>query len=68
MQNLNSLIENLNGLCRKCLEESAQFCVSQTHFTIDLEHLIYKVLERPATDLTVILKYYEINEKTIHSK
>jgi type VI secretion system protein VasG len=63
MKNLNSLIENLNGLCRKGLEEAAQFCVSETHFTIDFDHLFYTLLGYKASDLTVILKYYDIDEK-----
>jgi type VI secretion system protein VasG len=63
MQNLNSLIDNLNKTCKRSLEEAAQLCVSETHFTIDLEHFLRKLLEHPATDLTVILKYYEIDAK-----
>jgi type VI secretion system protein VasG len=63
MQNLSSLIENLNKTCKRSLEEAAQLCVSETHFTIDLEHFLYKLLEHPATDLTVVLKYYEIDER-----
>ncbi len=66
MQNLSSLIENLNKTCKRSLEEAAQFCVSKTHFTIDLEHLLYKLLERPDTDLTILLRYYEIDtDKTL---
>ena len=63
MQNLNSLIENLNRLCKRSLEEAAQLCVSQAHFTIDLEHVLQVMLDKPATDLSVILKYYEVNTK-----
>jgi type VI secretion system protein VasG len=61
MTNLNSLIEHLNGLCRKGLEEAAQLCVGSTHFTIDFEHLFYTLLNYKASDLTVILKYYDID-------
>ncbi len=63
MQNLQSLIGNLNTTCKRCLEESAQLCLANTNATVDIEHLLFKILEKPATDLSVIIKYYEIDDK-----
>ncbi len=63
MQNLQSLIGNLNTTCKRCLEESAQLCITNTNATVDIEHLLFQILEKPATDLSVIAKYYEIDLK-----
>ena len=63
MKDLNSLIEKLNTVCRQCLEEAAHLCVAKTHFTVDIEHFLFQLLQHPRTDLTEILPYYDIETK-----
>jgi type VI secretion system protein VasG len=59
--NLKSLIGKLNDTCRKALESAAGLCLSQTHYEVDIEHFLIKLLEESNTDLQLILRYFEIN-------
>ncbi len=60
--NLRSLIGKLNDTCRNALEMAAGLCLSQTHYEVDLEHFLIKLLEIPNTDAQKILRHFEINE------
>ena len=62
ISNLKSLIEKLNEPCRSALESAAGLCLSQTHYEVDIEHFLIKLLELSNTDVLKILKYFEINE------
>ena len=60
--NLKSLIEKLNTACKKSLESAAGLCLSHTHYDVELEHFLIKLLDIQDTDLHKILRYFEINE------
>lgn len=65
--NLKSLIGKLNSTCRNALESAAGLCLSQTHYEVDLEHFLIKLLEISNTDLQKILRHFEINEDRLIS-
>ncbi|MGH8065957.1 MAG: type VI secretion system ATPase TssH [Candidatus Entotheonellia bacterium] len=58
---LEALIGKLNPTCRKGLEEAAGLCVSLTHYHIEIEHYLLKLLELPSTDLLQLLHGYDVN-------
>ncbi len=60
--NLKSLISKLNATCRNALELAAALCLSQTHYEVEAEHFLLKLLELPNTDFHKILRYFEINQ------
>ncbi|HUJ89839.1 MAG TPA: type VI secretion system ATPase TssH [Syntrophorhabdales bacterium] len=60
--NLKSLITKLNTTCRNALELAAALCLSQTHYEVDVEHFLIKLLELGNTDFQKILRHFEINE------
>jgi len=60
--NVKSLIGKLNETCRRALESAAGLCLSQTHYEVDIEHFLIKLLEMPDTDIQKILRHFEINE------
>jgi len=63
--NVKSLIGKLNDTCRKALESAAGLCLSQTHYEVDIEHFLIKLLEMPDTDMQKILRHFEINESRL---
>ena len=65
--NLKSLISKLNDTCRTALEQAAGLCLSQTHYEVEIEHFIAKLLDSPDTDLHKILRHFEINESRLRS-
>ncbi len=62
ISNLKSLIGKLNSTCRGALESAAGLCMSQTHYEVDVEHFLIKLLDLSNTDLEKILRHFEINQ------
>ncbi|MET0356736.1 MAG: type VI secretion system ATPase TssH [Cellvibrio sp.] len=58
---LKSLVGKLNEPCRNALEGAAGLCLSRTHYNVEIEHWLLKVLEIPDSDLAAILEKFEIN-------
>jgi len=67
VSNLKSLIGKLNTTCRSALESAAGLCLSQTHYEVDIEHFLIKLLEIANTDMQKILRHFEINEACLVS-
>jgi len=65
--NLKSLIGKLNTTCRSALESAAGLCLSQTHYEVDIEHFLIKLLEIANSDVQKILRHFEINETRLVS-
>ncbi len=59
--NLHSLINKMNDVCRRTLEESAALCLSRTQYNVEIEHWLTKLLEVNNTDLSAILNHFEID-------
>lgn len=62
---LRSLLAKLNAECRRALEQAAELCVRQTHYNVEIEHLLIKLIELPAPDLDVILRHYDIKSESL---
>lgn len=57
---VRSLIGKLNVDCRRALEQAAELCVHQTHYNVEIEHLLMKLVEQPAPDVDLILRHFDI--------
>jgi type VI secretion system protein VasG len=55
------LVGKLNDTCRRSLEAAAGFTLSRTHYNVEIEHWLLKLLESADTDLVAILCHYEID-------
>lgn len=58
--NLKGLIGKLDDSCRRALEAAAGLCLSRTHYDVDVEHLLVKLMEVHDSDLTKIFKHYGV--------
>ncbi len=56
------LIEKLNAPCRRALEQAAELCVRRTHYGVEAEHLLVRLLEDPRTDAGAVLRHYGVPE------
>ena len=68
---LKSLIDKLSPLCRRALEEAAGLCVSRTHYNVEIEHLLAKLLALPDsqdTDLRRALREYGLDRSLLVSQ
>ena len=60
-----SLIGKLNTTCRRGMEAAAGLCVSRTHFHVEVEHWLLKLVETPGTDLPVVLRNYTLDANKV---
>lgn len=62
---IRTLLGRLNPDCKRAMEQAAELCVQQTHYHVDLEHLLLKLVEIEAPDLLLIFGRFSIRPDTI---
>lgn len=63
--NLKSLVAKLNETCRGAMEGAAGLCMSRTHYDIEIEHYLLKLLDGTDTDVALILKQYGVDRSRL---
>jgi len=58
---IRPLVGKLNEPCRRALEGAAGFTLSRSHYNVEVEHWILKLLDIGDSDLVACLKHYEID-------
>jgi type VI secretion system protein VasG len=61
MSDVKALISKLNPASKRALEQAAELCLAQTNFSVEVEHLLLKLVELPDGDVQRVLRYYEID-------
>ena len=62
MNNLKTLITKLSQPTKTALEKSVNFCISQSHYEVEIEHLLCELLkEQSKTDLSILFAKYKIS-------
>ncbi|HUE22741.1 MAG TPA: type VI secretion system ATPase TssH [Bryobacteraceae bacterium] len=63
--NLRALIGKLNDTTRNALEAAAGLCLSRTHYDVEVEHYLMKLLDSSNADLAAILKHFEVDKSRL---
>jgi type VI secretion system protein VasG len=63
--NLKGLIGKLNDTTRNTLEAAAGFCLARTHYDIEIEHFLLKLLDVTDSDLPRILKQFGVDKSRL---
>lgn len=63
---LKSLVGKLNEVSRNALEGAAGLCLSRTHYNVEIEHWLQKLLEIQDSDIVAIIEKYDINLGKLH--
>jgi type VI secretion system protein VasG len=63
--NLKSLIGKLNDFTRGALEGAAGLCLARTHYDVEIEHFLMKLLDSSSGDFAQILRYFEIDRNRL---
>jgi type VI secretion system protein VasG len=58
---IRSLVGKLDEQCRRALEAAAGFTLSRSHYNVEVEHWLLKLLDIGDGDLVACLKHYEID-------
>src|SRR5690348_7101527 len=59
---LKQLVGRLNEPSRRALEAAAGLTLSRTHYNVEIEHWLLKLLDVADGDLPTILRHYEVDE------
>ncbi|MGA2117089.1 MAG: type VI secretion system ATPase TssH, partial [Bryobacteraceae bacterium] len=65
MDLMKPLVGRLNPTTRKALEDAVGLCVSQTHFNLEVEHFLSKLLEATETDFAIIMKTFGVDRSRL---
>ncbi len=65
--NLKSLVGKLNPETRGALEAAAGLCLSRTHYDVEIEHYLMKILDRMDGDAASILKHFGVDRSRLAS-
>src|SRR5271154_5958402 len=63
--NLKALIGKLNEPARSALEGAAGLCLSRTHYDVEIEHYLTKLLDSTSGDFATILKHFEVDKSRL---
>ncbi|HEX4771855.1 MAG TPA: type VI secretion system ATPase TssH [Bryobacteraceae bacterium] len=59
--NIRAIIEKLNATTRNALDGAAQLCLSRTHYNIEIEHFLLRLLEATGSDFASIVHQFGID-------
>jgi type VI secretion system protein VasG len=63
--NLKALVDKLNDSTRKAIEAAAGLCLARTHYDIEIEHYLLKVLDGSDNDISAILKHFGVDRSRL---
>src|ERR1700756_5107380 len=66
--NLKALIGKLNDQARSALEGAAGLCLSRTHYDIEIEHYLMKLLDATGDDFEKIAKHFDVDRSRLTSE
>jgi type VI secretion system protein VasG len=59
---LKSLVGRLNEACRRALESAAGLTLSRTHYNVEIEHWLLKLVDSVDGDIAAIFRHYEVDQ------
>jgi type VI secretion system protein VasG len=63
--NLKSLIGKLNDETRRAFEAAAGLCLSRTHYDVEVEHYLLKLLDSVDGDFAIIARHFSVNRSRL---
>jgi len=66
--NLKALVGKLNETTRKALEAAAGLCVTRTHYDVEVEHYLMKLLDDSSSDLSRICERFGVDTSRLSSE
>jgi type VI secretion system protein VasG len=59
---IRPLVGKLDEQCRRALEAAAGFTLSRSHYNVEIEHWLLKLLDIGDSDLVACLKHYDVDQ------
>ena len=58
---LRTLLTKLNPTCKQAIRLAAELCGGQSHFSVELEHFLFKLMEGKAPDVEILLENFGVD-------
>ena len=62
---LKAIVSKLNDATRKALEDAAGLCLARTHYDVEIEHFLVKLMDAADTDFALILKHFGVDKSRL---
>ncbi len=62
---LKAIVSKLNDTTRKALEDAAGLCLARTHYDVEIEHFLMKLLDSTESDFARILKQFGVDKSRL---
>lgn len=66
--NLKSLVGKLNHSARQTLEAAASLCVARTHYNVEIEHFLMRLLDNTDDDSARIFRHFGIDPSRLQDE
>jgi type VI secretion system protein VasG len=63
--NLRAVIGKLNNTSRNALEGAAGLCLARTHYDVEIEHFLMKLLDSTGSDFAAIARHFGIDKSRL---
>ena len=65
---IRTLLSHLNPECKRAMGSAAELCVKQTHFNVEVEHLLLALLDGGAPDWSLLLGHYGVDADAVRTQ
>jgi type VI secretion system protein VasG len=62
---LRAIVSKLNDTTRKTLEDAAGLCLARTHYDVEIEHFLVKLMDATDSDFARILKQFGVDKSRL---
>lgn len=65
---IRELLARLDSECKHGMEKAAELCVQQTHFNVEVEHLLLQLLRADVPDFLEILRVFDVRREFVEKQ
>jgi type VI secretion system protein VasG len=65
---IRTLLGKLNPECKLAMKQAAELCGRQTHFHVDIEHLLLQLIEESSPDIALIMTHFGVDPSLVISQ
>ena len=65
---IRTLLGKLNPECKLAMKQAAELCGRQTHFHVDIEHLLLQLIEQSSPDIALVMTHFDVDASLVISQ
>ncbi|MES2183310.1 MAG: type VI secretion system ATPase TssH [Pseudomonadota bacterium] len=65
---IRTLLGRLDTECKSAMEKAAELCVQQTHYNVEIEHMLTRLLEAGTQDFAAVLDRFDVSADALQGQ